>query len=177
MSHLPIVHMTLYKHGVGYFQRRGSVEGEAIKLTFRREEMDDLLKSLTVIDHAGGQIQGVDYDTPQSLEERLAGNSVILDDARSLRDLLKALRGRAVRLQVSDGSNVEGILVGLDEDQEKPLEHSLVSVLQTDSEAVAVLSINRVEGVELKDETAAEDLRFSSKRLWGRKHTVPLPFG
>ena len=73
MTHLPVVHMTLYKHGVGYFRRRGAVEGQAIKLTFRREEMDDLLKSLTVVDHASGQIQGVDYDTPQSQEERLAG--------------------------------------------------------------------------------------------------------
>jgi hypothetical protein len=62
--------MTLYKHGVGYFRRRGPVEGEAIKLTFRREEMDDLLKSLTVIDLGEGQVRGVDYDTPQSLAER-----------------------------------------------------------------------------------------------------------
>jgi hypothetical protein len=86
MTHLPITHMTLYKHGVGYFCRRGPVEAEAIKLTFRREEMDDLLKSLTVLDYSGGQVRGVDYDTPQSREERLAGCSVSLSDTRSLRD-------------------------------------------------------------------------------------------
>ena len=44
MSRLPIVHMTLYKHGIGFYRRRGSVSGEAVSLTFRREEMDDLLK-------------------------------------------------------------------------------------------------------------------------------------
>ncbi len=31
MSQLPIVHMTLYKHGVGYYRRRGPVTGDEIK--------------------------------------------------------------------------------------------------------------------------------------------------
>jgi len=169
MSDLPIVHMTLYKHGVGYFQRRGKLEGESIKLTFRREEMDDLLKSLTVIDHGGGQVRGVDYDTPQSQAERLAGNSIILDDRRSLRDLLVALRGRAVQLQVSDGSHLQGILVGLDEADEKPLEQSLVSLLQQESEKVMVVPLNRIEGVELRDTTAAADLRFFLQTALGQE--------
>jgi len=168
-SHLPIVHMTLYKHGVGYYRRRGPVEGEAIKLTFRREEMDDLLKSLTVIDQAGGQVRGIDYDTPQSKKERLAGCSVSLSDTRSLQALLVALRGRAVQLQVSDGSSVEGTLLGIDEDKEKPLENSLVSVLQAGSETVAVLAISRVEGVTLQDDTAAEDLRFFLQTALGQE--------
>ncbi len=169
MSQLPIVHMTLYKHGVGYFRRRGPVTGEAIKLTFRREEMDDLLKSLTVIDHGGGLVLGVDYDTPQSQDERLAGCSIILDDSRSLRDLLAALRGRNVQLLVSDGSSTEGVLLGLDEDDEKPLEHSLVSILRKDSETVAVLTLSRIEGVELHDETAAADLRFFLQTALGQE--------
>ena len=169
MSHLPIVHMTLYKHGVGYFQRRGPVAGEAINLTFRREEMDDLLKSLTVIDHSAGQIRGVDYDTPQSQEERLAGCSIILDDRRSLRDLVKALRGRHVQLIISDGGCDAGLLLGLDEDGEDPLKESLVSILRQDTETVAALPLSRVEGVTLQDESAAEDLRFFLKTALGQE--------
>lgn len=169
MNQLPIVHMTLYKHGVGYFQRRGTITGEAIKLIFRREEMADLLKSLTVIDHGGGQVLGVDYDTPQNRQERLAGCSVILDDRRSLRDLMMALRGRKVQLLVSDGSSVEGLLLGLDEDNEQPLVRSLVSVLRQDTQTVAVLSISRIEGVELHDETAASDLRFFLQTALGHE--------
>ncbi|MEM7345205.1 MAG: hypothetical protein AAF485_13250 [Chloroflexota bacterium] len=169
MTDLPIVHMTLYKHGVGYFRRRGAVEGESITLTFRREEMDDLLKSLTIIDYGAGQIRGVDYDTPQSQSERLAGNSVILDDRRSMRDLLMALRGRQVQLQISDGSTAEGTLLGLDEDNSKPLEQSLVSVLKAETDAVVVLPINRLEGVTVQDETAAGDLRFFLQTALGQE--------
>lgn len=169
MTHLPIVHMTLYKHGVGYFRRRGMVEGQAIKLTFRREEMDDLLKSLTVIDLGGGQVRGVDYDTPQSREERLTGCSVILEDTRSLRDLLMALRGREVELKTSSGSSVEGTLVGLDEADDKPLQRSLVSILQTGLQTVTALPLNRIEGVQLRDDTAADDLRFFLKTAVGQE--------
>ncbi len=169
MSNLPIVHMTLYKHGVGYFRRRGAVTGEEIKLTFRREAMDDLLKSLTIIDRGQGQVRGVDYDTPQSQAERLAGCSIILADTRSLRDLVVALRGREVGLVVKDGSAEAGILLGLDEDKDKPLEQSLVSLLRKDSETVATLALNRIEGVTLQDEAAAADLRFFLQTSLGQE--------
>ncbi|MCB9078125.1 MAG: hypothetical protein H6631_11070 [Anaerolineaceae bacterium] len=169
MSNLPIVHMTLYKHGVGYYERRGAVEGEAIKLTFRREEMDDILKSLTLLDYGGGQVRGVDYDTPQSRAERLAGNSIILGDSRSLRDLLQALRGRAVELTVSDGSRIEGILIGLDEADEKAQQKSLVSILQAGADNVIIMALSRIEGVVVRDETAAADLRFFLETALGQE--------
>jgi hypothetical protein len=169
MSLLPIKHMTLYKHGVGFFRRRGKVEGESLKLTFRREEMDDLLKSLTVVDHSGGQVRGVDYDTPQTREQKLEGCSVILDGRRSLRDLLAALRGREVRLNVSDGTGIEGTLLGLDEAEEKPLKRLLVSILQSGGETTAVVGLDRLEGVEIKDTDASEDLRFFLRTAAGRE--------
>lgn len=169
MSQLPIIHMTLYKHGVGYFRRRGRVEGERVKLIFRREEMDDLLKSLTVLDHSGGQVRGVDYDTPQSQAERLAGSSVVLSDTRSLRDLLIALRGRPVQLLVSDGSIENGLLIGLDEVAEKPIEDCSVSILREGASTVVVLLLNRIVGIELRDETATADLRFFLQTVVGRE--------
>jgi hypothetical protein len=169
MSHLPIIHITLYKHGVGYFRRRGPVAGEAIKLIFRREDMDDILKSLTVVDYAEGQVQGVDYDTPQTQVERLAGCSIILDDHRSLRDLLVALRGRQVKLLVKDSELVAGLLLGLDEDERRPLESSTVSILQQKDETVAILALSQLIGVELQDETASADLRFFLQTTLGQE--------
>ena len=76
MTLLPITHMTLYKHGVGFFERRVSLAGAEVSLTFRVEEMNDILKSLTAIDWGGGQVLGVEYATPQTREERLAGCSI-----------------------------------------------------------------------------------------------------
>ncbi len=169
MSALPIVHITLYKHGVGYYRRRGLVNGEALKLSFRQEEMDDLLKSLTVVDYSKGQVRGVDYDTPQSQAEKLAGCSIILDDARSLRDLLRALRGRQVQLTLKQGQTESGALLGLDEDETRPMKASLVSLLTDKTKTVKVYPISQVSGVTLQDNDAAEDLRFFLKTALGQE--------
>ena len=169
MSALPIVHITLYKHGVGYYRRRGNVAGEALKLSFRQEEMDDLLKSLTVVDYSQGQVRGVDYDTPQSQAEKLAGCSIILDDTRSLRDLLRALRGRKVQLTLKQGQPESGALLGLDEDDAKPMKASLVSLLADKTETVKVYPISQISGVTLQDNDAAEDLRFFLKTALGQE--------
>ncbi len=161
MQHLPITRMTLYKHGVGFFERRAQFEGEEVELSFRVEEMNDILKSLTAIDWGGGRVLGVDYATPQSREERLAGCSIRLDDARSLRDLLVGLRGRQVRLLLDQEEALAGILLGLDEvDDEQPLATALVSVLRDAGAQVAVAPLGRVQGVEILDERGAGDLRF-----------------
>ena len=110
MANLPVRHMTLYKHGVGFFERRARLSGEEVELSFRVEEMNDVLKSLTAIDWGGGQVLGVDYATPQTQEERLAGCSIRLGDDRSLRDLLIALRGRRVRLALDQEEEVQSLL-------------------------------------------------------------------
>ena len=158
---LPITHMTLYKHGVGFFERRGKVDAEAVELSFRASEMNDILKSLTVIDWAGGQVLGVEYPTPQGREERLAGCSVSLADGRSLRDLLVALSGRRVRLILDQQQDASGLLLGLDEVAERqPLATSLVSVLSDEQDQVSTYSLGRVLGIQILDERGAKDLRF-----------------
>ena len=44
MPNLPVREMVLYKHGVGFFVREGAVEGKSISLTFRHDEINDILK-------------------------------------------------------------------------------------------------------------------------------------
>jgi hypothetical protein len=161
MTELPITRMTLYKHGVGFFERRAEFDGEEVTLSFPVEAMNDILKSLTAIDWGSGQVLGVDYATPQSRAERLAGSSIHLNDDRSLRDLLISLRGRRVRLLLDQSEELVGVLVGLDEVKaEQPLATSLVSVLLDQTAQVQAVALARVQGVEILDERGAADLRF-----------------
>ncbi len=165
MAHLPITRMTLYKHGVGFFERRAALSGEEVELSFRVTEMNDILKSLTAIDWGGGQVLGVDYATPQSREERLAGCSIRLDDDRSLRDLLACLRGRRVEMALDQGEVLTGKLLGLDEPSERqPLASAMVSLLLDEAAGagatVRAVALERVQGVDILDERGAADLRF-----------------
>ena len=102
MPELPIRRMILYKHGVGYFERRGAVSGTALRLSFPRAAMDDVLKSLVALDLGAGQVHGVDFETPEDRAAQIARGSIHLSDDRSLLDLLRDLRGRRVRLWLEE---------------------------------------------------------------------------
>src|SRR5215218_4289017 len=102
MPELPIRRMILYKHGVGYFERRGAVTGTALRLSFPRAAMDDVLKSLVTLDLGDGQVHGIDFETPEDRAAQIARGSINLSDDRSLLDLLRDLRGRRVRLWLEE---------------------------------------------------------------------------
>src|SRR5690348_14145225 len=53
----------LYQNGIGYFERTGHVGGDTIRLPLARGELDDVLKTLTVIDRLGAGVTTVDVPT------------------------------------------------------------------------------------------------------------------
>jgi hypothetical protein len=69
VASLEIRRITLYKHGLAYIERAGSFEGDQFDMTFPTEAMDDVLKSLVIVDDAGGVVHGVDVERA---EDRLA---------------------------------------------------------------------------------------------------------
>src|SRR5438045_9223790 len=61
---LPIRCVVLYKNGVGYFEHLGCVRGgQDVHIDFTSAQLNDVLKSLTVLDLSGGRITGVDYNS------------------------------------------------------------------------------------------------------------------
>ena len=50
----------LYQNGIGYFERTGHVGGQTLSLAFGHGELDDVLKTLTVIDRLGSSVATVD---------------------------------------------------------------------------------------------------------------------
>ena len=93
MSSPPVTRVVLYKHGVGYFERQGSVEGDVtLSLTFKQSEVSDVLKSLTVLDLDGGHIASVSYDSTKPLEQLLAEVALSIPDEGSLVGLLPQIK-------------------------------------------------------------------------------------
>src|SRR5262245_20833386 len=55
---LPIRKITLYRSGVGAFERQGAVDGSAkVQLKFDISQINDIIKSLQLLDLSGGQIE------------------------------------------------------------------------------------------------------------------------
>src|SRR5215831_282568 len=125
MTNLPITRVVLYKHGVGYFEREGTIDGDAnLALTFKQSEVSDVLKSLTVLDLDGGHVASVSYDSTKPLEQLLADVALSIPDHDSLVGLLPQLKGARVRFQPAafaalpvpspSGPGAEGVLLGVD---------------------------------------------------------------
>jgi hypothetical protein len=156
---LPIKRVTLYKHGLGFFERRGQVTGQQLRLEFPRPAMDDILKSLVVLDSLG-QVLGLEFETPPDRNENVHKSSLTLSNNSSLTDTLTALRGRSVRVQTSQ-QTIEGLVVGVDLEKKNPLERAILSLYQTATKSIVKLSLERLESIAILDEVAAGDLEFA----------------
>src|SRR5262249_47404285 len=62
----------LYQNGIGYFERAGHMHGETLQLKFSRGELDDVLKTLTVIDRLGAAVATVDVPTLGDKDKAIA---------------------------------------------------------------------------------------------------------
>jgi len=71
-ARLPVKRVVLYKNGVGYFEHSARVHGnQELTIDFTTAQLNDVLKSLTVVDLGEGRISGVRYNSIAPLEERL----------------------------------------------------------------------------------------------------------
>jgi hypothetical protein len=162
MANLPVREMVLYKHGVGFFVRQGEVEGEKVALTFRSDEINDVLKSLAAFDQTGGQVLGIHYQTPMDIQARLASSSINLSTGSSLRDLLRDLRGRDCELifETVAGSpeTLKGRVIGMDEVYTQ--EEFVASVSLLTEQGVRVFPFSSLRSVRIFDEQSAHDLTY-----------------
>lgn len=100
---LPVKRVVLYKNGVGYFEHLGRVSGsQDVHVDFTSAQLNDVLKSLTVLDLSGGKITGVDYNSEAPLARRLATLRVAISEKPTMAEFLGALRG--ARLEVRNGN-------------------------------------------------------------------------
>ena len=113
---LPVERITLYRSGVGSFERRGAVEGDMdIQLSVDAELVNDILKSMVLLDLGGGRIESASYASREPLERRLASFAVNLSDAPGRREILQRLRGTMVRIVRVDGRPVEGRVLSVED--------------------------------------------------------------
>jgi hypothetical protein len=100
---LPVKRVILYKNGVGYFEHAGRVGGsEDVNIDFTTAQLNDVLKSLTVLDLGKGRITGVTYNSIDPLNKRLGALRLPVGENTTTAQFLEAIRG--ARINVSSGS-------------------------------------------------------------------------
>jgi hypothetical protein len=112
-SSLPIKRITLYRSGVGSFERRGRVDGDStVHLKFSTEQINDILKSMVVLDF-GGEVASVGYGSKEPLARRLASFGVDISKNPSVQEILGQLRGSKATITMAEGQ-VSGTILGVE---------------------------------------------------------------
>ena len=106
----------LYKTGVGFFEKKGSVhfpEEKSVEIVFKNTTMNDLLKSFTIMRSKGDLIvTGVSYPGQDTNQDKMLEDSLIqLPENATFQSLLSQLRGIRIEIEVASQS-FEGEIVG-----------------------------------------------------------------
>lgn len=175
---VPLTKVTLYKHGIGYFERRAKVSGPAqVELQCGPYEIDDMLKSLLVLKTGGEKISAVTYESSKPLSERLGEFGFDLASVQGFTELIGQLKGTPLAVTVfsSNGNGkshstcIEGRVLGLDSSQRVverniAIERFLV-VLGSDN-VIKRIEFGDIESIEVKDETLAAELQQQLELLF-----------
>jgi hypothetical protein len=163
----PLRRVTLYKHGVGYFERQGKVNGDQqVTFIFDAAQMNDVLKSLVALDLGKGadkgKISAVTFDSIKPVDKRLEEFGISLDstNAMGLTSLLGQLKG--ARIEVRAGPPpAAGVIVGIEkrartQGVEKIDQQELVMV--SDGGELRSVPLDQIRGIKLLDAKLREDL-------------------
>jgi len=149
---LPLERVVLFTSGVGYYQHGGTIVDEAtVEMQFAAADVNDLLKSMVVLDPGGGP-PTVSYASRDPVTKTLGTFAVNLTDNPSLGELLGRLRGQRVELDAA--TPVAGTVVGVEQrrveiGEDQAVEKQFLTVLTADG--LRTLPLDAVSRVKLAD--------------------------
>jgi hypothetical protein len=166
---LPIRRVILYSNGVAYIERRGTVTGRAeIDLSFKQSQVDDVLKSMVVLDLGRGRVGAVSYNSSAPPSARMADipfsiSAATGGGAGGLAGVLGQLQGARVSVTTTSGRTVSGSILTVEERRSQAdsattptIAHSLV--IATEGGELSSFDLKDVRAVRLLDEGARRDV-------------------
>mgnify|MGYP000855929921 FL=1 len=171
----PITKVTLYKHGLGYFEREGKVQGNAlVSMLFREDQMKDILKSFFAVDLGGGRISSIRYDTRDPLSKQLEEVMIKVPEEAALSQFMLQLRGAQISLKVA-GESIEGRILGVEPINETQNNTSFTKsyrlVLLTKPGQIRSVDLYSISEFSLTDQSLQKELnRFLDLSLESRKN-------
>jgi hypothetical protein len=159
---LPVKRVVLYKNGVGYFEHSGKVHGsQDLGIEFTSAQLNDVLKSLTLVDLNGGRIAGVRYNSVAPLEERLKSLQIPLGENVTSAAFLIALRGTKVEVR-SGAASAAGKVFSVENVQKEAAKGGAITVTQlaivTDAGELRVFELGPSVTVRAADSEIHQDV-------------------
>ena len=157
---LPLEKVVLFTSGVGFFQHAGKVDGDAtVEMSFKAEQINDLLKSMVLEDLDGGTVPAVSYASRDPITKTLGTFAIDLTDDPSVGRILGRLRG--ARIEVDAATPAAGTIVGVEKrtvpaGENKTVEREFVTILTP--EGLRTIPLDTITRLRLLDERLQGEL-------------------
>ncbi len=162
-SPLRLDRVVLYRNGIGYFERVGEVDNDVLTLRVRKDQVNDLLKSLTVVEKDSGKAVSISMPLdPQTWAN--AALATLQPGRGNLAQVLDSLRGTTVTLATTDGSTTGRIVMVEDlwdappEPSSRPGDSAVPTagtrdhrITLLDGDEMKVFRLSKVRSVKLMD--------------------------
>jgi hypothetical protein len=152
---LKLSRVVLYRNGVAYFERAGVVDGDRLTIKARKDQVNDFLKSLTVIDRSSGKTVSVSVPLdPRAWQDAALSN--LMPGRGRLAHVLDALRGTLVEAETTERS-VQGRIVlveALTPEPEHDVElpsHEDYKLTLLDNGTLQIVLLSTVKSLRLRD--------------------------
>ena len=180
INNLPIRRVSLYSNGVAYIERRGVVSGDAeINLSFKQSQVDDVLKSMVVLDLGQGRIGAVSYNSSAPPSARMAeipfSVEAQTDGANGgIAGVLAQLQGAKVSVAANGGTAVGSILTvekrDVAGDKDRPARQSRFLVIASENGEISSFDLAEVRSVKLLENGTVKDVNeFASATASARR--------
>jgi hypothetical protein len=165
MSKLKVKRVIIFKHGVSYYILEGILKGNGkFELEFKIDEMNDVLKSLFVLDTSEkGYISSISYDAALETNQLLKTIMLNIPDKDSFSSLITQIKGAEVILTIGGAKKISGKLMGIEFVdkliKEEKITEKLLTLHQADG-LITKYSFSEIRALEIINEEIRKDLNF-----------------
>ncbi len=164
---LPVTKVVLYQNGVGYFERRGKLHGKEVELRVRPDQVNDVLKSLSVLDLSGGTPSSASLPVERSGDRLAQELPPQVRNATGMLGLLQVLRGAEVEIDGDDGT-MHGRVVGVEKTQRRYVNANgeqistepMLTLMENDDQ-LQTIAVSQIRRLTIGDRTLSVGLQQS----------------
>ena len=164
---LPVTKVVLYQNGVGYFERRGKLHGKEVELRVRPDQVNDVLKSLSVLDLSGGTPSSASLPVEKSGDRLAQELPAQVRNATGMLGLLAVLRGAEVEVDADQGT-LQGRVVGVETTQRRYVNGNGEQVsaepmltLMANEDQLQTVPVSQIRRLTIGDKTLSVGLQQS----------------
>ncbi|MBN1942621.1 MAG: hypothetical protein JW849_04925, partial [Phycisphaerae bacterium] len=168
-AEIPVRRVVMFSSGVGFFEHTGEVQGAATaRLMFKTEEINDILKSMVVMDPSGAN-PTVHYASRDPLVRALRSFAVDLSGNPDLAGILMQIRGAKVTLQAPE--KVEGTILSLETKTRKVNTPGDTTILQetflnlVTNEGIKSIPVATIQNLFIEDDSLRGEIEKALKLI------------